>query len=217
MHPDPGSTILIQNPYLVHRLALATYKAQVPDTITALKEAMQILEQLDLDHTNDPETVALAGAIEKQLFEKEQGDEHLANAILYYQRGYYLLNNRQNGINLAFLLNCRADSSLDPIPVDKIADLVYANRTRRRVLTLCATDWEAITNRTNKAAQNAIMLHNAALSKDYKVSESTQKFWILVNKAEAHFGLGELAAYQEARTAAEALEHAPWMLEAFDQ
>ncbi len=215
-HPNPGSTI-IQNPYLVHRLALATYKAQVPDTITALKEAMKILAQLDLDHTNDPETVALAGAIEKQLFEKGEGDDHLANAILYYERGYYLLNNRQNGINLAFLLNCRADSSLDPTPADKIADLVYANRTRRRVLTLCTEDWDAIMKRPDKEIQNKLMLQDAELSTDYKASESAQKFWILANKAEAYFGLGELAPYQEARAAAEAVKPAPWMLEAFDQ
>jgi hypothetical protein len=52
------------------------------------------LGQLDLEHTNDPETVTIAGAIEKKYFELGQGDEHLSNAIPVFQRGYYLLNNR---------------------------------------------------------------------------------------------------------------------------
>jgi hypothetical protein len=82
------------DPYLLQRLALATYKSQKPDAITALKDALDLLAQLDLEHTNDPETVTLAGAIEKKYFELGQGDDHLNKAILLFQRGYYLLNNR---------------------------------------------------------------------------------------------------------------------------
>ena len=50
------------DPYLVHRLALATYKSQKPDAITALQEGIRLLGQLDLDHTNDPETTRGSGA-----------------------------------------------------------------------------------------------------------------------------------------------------------
>jgi hypothetical protein len=45
------------NSYLVHRLALATYKAKYPDEVTALKDALKLLDDIDLQHTNDTETV----------------------------------------------------------------------------------------------------------------------------------------------------------------
>ena len=41
-----------------------------------------MLKQIDLDHTNDTETVALAGAIEKHLYELGDGIDHLENAVL---------------------------------------------------------------------------------------------------------------------------------------
>ncbi|HZI53354.1 MAG TPA: tetratricopeptide repeat-containing protein, partial [Chitinophagaceae bacterium] len=135
---DSHDGLLINNnPYLIQRLALATYKSQKPDAITALKEALNLLGQLDLEHTNDPETVTIAGAIEKKYFELGQGDEHLSNAILFFQRGYYLLNNRYNCINLAYMQNCRANSSLCTTKEEQIADMVYASHTRRRVLQIC--------------------------------------------------------------------------------
>ena len=68
---------ITSDPYIIQRLALATYKAGEPDLVTALNDALALLRKLNLDHTNDPETVALAGSIEKKLYEQGQGDEHL--------------------------------------------------------------------------------------------------------------------------------------------
>lgn len=103
VHDGMESPAVSNNTYLIQRLALATYQAKQPNYIAALNNAIELLEKIDLARTNDPETVALAGSIEKHLFEEGQGDEHLNNAILLYQRGYYLLHNRHNGINLAYL------------------------------------------------------------------------------------------------------------------
>src|SRR5690606_31950826 len=128
------------NTYLIQRLALTTYQARQPNYIAALNNAIELLEKIDLARTNDPETVALAGSIEKHLFEEGQGDEHLNNAIVLYQRGYYLLHNRHNGINLAYLLQLRTTTMLDPQKEDKIADQVWANRIRKEVLELCKRD-----------------------------------------------------------------------------
>src|SRR5690606_6541982 len=83
------------NSYLIQRLALTTYKGE-PDNDAALKEAMEMLRKIDLDHSNDTETVVLAGRIEKRLFKNGAGDHHLNNAVLYFQRGYFLLHNRYN-------------------------------------------------------------------------------------------------------------------------
>jgi hypothetical protein len=214
---DAENNMIANDAYLIHRLALATYKAEEPAPIPALKEALKILYKLDLDHTNDSETVVLAGVIEKQLYEMGQGDQHLANAILYYERGYYLLNNRYNGINLAFLLNCRADSSLVKTKEEQIADMINANRTRQRVLMICHREWQAIHSPRDSNAKIVIMLEDKELSLTQKEEENEQKFWILVNKAEAHFGLGELEEYKKAIAEAKTIEHSPWMMNSFEQ
>lgn len=200
------------NAYLIQRLAMATYKAQLPDKITALKEALTLLDKLDLEHTNDSETVSLAGAIEKKLYEEGQGNEHLSHAILYFQRGYYLLNNRYNAINLAFTLNCRANSSLCATKEEQIADMIYANYTRKRVLDLCDKDWEDIVKRESKES----IMTTVAEQEAQRAFNNDQKFWIQINRAEAHFGLGNFEAYKSSRATAQELEHADWMMEAFD-
>jgi hypothetical protein len=205
------------DPYLIQRLAFATYKAKIPDVITALDESIKLLSRLDIDRTNDTETVSLAARIEKKLFEKGQGDQHLANAIQLYERGYFLLHNRYHGINLAFLMNKRADSSIDNTNEDKIADMVFANRIRRQVLKMCDDDWTEINNRKNRMAlkNNAGNVINLS---DYHVADDTdQMFWIQVNKAECHYGLGEMKDYRKAIAAAKEIDHADWMMKAYEK
>ncbi|WP_276503483.1 tetratricopeptide repeat-containing protein [Terrimonas pollutisoli] len=204
---------LSNDPYLIQRLTLATYKSQKPDAITALSDALKILGQLDLEHTNDPETVTLAGAIEKNFYELGQGDEHLNNAILFFQRGYYLLNNRYNCVNLAYMQNCRANSSLCSTKEEQIADMVYANHTRRRVLQVCENDWNDIIRREERLTKT--MADNDVLQKQ-KDYITGQKFWIHVNKAEAFFALGEFDNYKKSVEAAKQIEHKPWMMESFE-
>ena len=202
------------NSYLIHRLALATYKAKLPNEITALNEAISILDDLDLSHTNDSETVVLAGKIEKRLYFNGLGVEHLASAILYYERAFYLLHNRYNGVNLAFLINNRVDSNLFTTEQDKIADMILANRIRQTVLQICEKDWTALEQKSLRSETTGLPL-NEELVADQKRIETEQRFWILVNKAEAHFGLGEMTAYEAARKQAEDMEHSVWMMKAF--
>ena len=61
----PGMISCAGDPYLVHRLTLATQKAKQPDEITAYYDALKLLDQLNLDDTNDPETLGQAASIEK--------------------------------------------------------------------------------------------------------------------------------------------------------
>lgn len=208
---ESGNSVVNNDSYLVQRLALTTYKAQLPDKITALNNALELLGQLDLAHTNDPETVSQAGAIEKKLYEAGAGIDHLNDAILYFQRGYYLLNNRYNAINLAYSLNLRADSTLCTSTEEVIADLIYANYTRKRVLYLCDKDWADITKR--EATETPM---DDADKEERKAFFDEQKFWILINKAEAHYGLGEFENYKKAKAESAAIEHYNWMMEAFD-
>ena len=198
------------NTYLVQRLALTTYQARQPDYVTSLKSALALLDKIDLARTNDPETVALAGSIEKHLFEEGQGAEHLDNAILFFQRGYYLLHNRHNGINLAYLLHLRSVKTITNDNNEKMADLVWANRIRKEVLDICKRD-------TNKIAEMEarVSASNATISKEQLEIMNDQKFWIAVNRAEAHFGLNEMQQYEEATAAAKLVTHEEWMMESF--
>lgn len=117
--------------YLLHRLAFTTYKAGLPDLVTSLYESLELLESINPAYTNDPETVSSAGAIEKKLYEAGKGENHLDNSILYFQRGYFLLNNRYNGINLALTLVYPATSKLANSDQERIADLIFAPRIWR--------------------------------------------------------------------------------------
>ena len=202
------------NSYLVHRLALATYKAKQPNEISALKTAIDILDDLDLAHTNDAETVVLAGKIEKGLYFNGLGEEHLANAILYYERAFFLLRTRYNGINLAFLINNRVASNLYNTEQDRIADMVLANRIRRIVLELCDKDWATLESQSLSHSAAPIPT-NDQLAAEQTALENEQRFWILVNKAEAHYGLGEMAEYESAKEKAETITHNAWMMKAF--
>ncbi|MHA4846065.1 tetratricopeptide repeat-containing protein [Flavitalea antarctica] len=199
--------------FIIHRLAVAIYKGRQPDPVSAFREALNLLSQLDLAHTNDPETVTIAGAVEKKWFEYTGEEKHLSNAILFFQRGYYLLNNRYNGINLAYMLNCRVNSSICDTKEEKIADLVYASHTRRRVLYLCDKDLAAIQERENRETsehqQGEEYLKQHAL-------DTEQKFWIALNKAEAYYGLGMFTEYQNAKLVAASIKHKPWMMESFE-
>lgn len=203
---------IVNNPYLIQRLAFSTYKAKFPDEITALKEAIQLLDKLDLDHTNDPETVSLAGAIEKNLYENGEGDKHLEKALEFFHRAFYLLHNRYNGINLAFLLNCKASSDLNNTEEDIIADLVYANRTRREVLGICEKDLQQLAERSSKGNINESRL----IVTNNETSDADRKFWIQVNKAEALYGLGMFKEFEKTYQEAKLLDHAPWMLKSFE-
>ena len=198
------------NSYLIQRLALTTYKGE-PENDEALKEAISMLRKIDLDHSNDTETVVLAGRIEKRLFKNGAGDDHLNNAILYFQRGYFLLHNRYNGINLALLLTRRVNTNLYPQEEEKLADLVWANRIRREVLEMCEKEWDQIMERQQKKQEN-MLPGDSDFSEDQKHTDNENKFWIMANRAQAHFGLGNTEAYKIALDAALHIDHADWMI-----
>jgi len=198
--------------YLIQRLVLATYKAKEPDEVSALQEALGLLEALRPAESNDPETLGLAGAIEKRLFDQGQGHEHLDRAIRFYARGYYLRNDWYNGINFAYLLTLRADTPLDATTQEKIADMVCANRVRRDVVALCERDLRTMREGRQLAAGSV----DGASADELRARATEQEFWCLATLAEAQFGLGDLAGYEKTRGEATELAHASWMMETFD-
>jgi hypothetical protein len=199
--------------YLIHRLAFTTYKAAVPDLVNSLYESLELLESINLAHTNDPETVSSAGAIEKKLFECGEGVSHLENSILYFQRSYYLLNNRYNGVNLALTLVYRATTSLSPTEHEKVADLIFAQRTWKRVLFLSERDLPIILEK--EAIDKSRIDNGTKEGKELQEYYDSQKFWIAVNQAEASFGLGDFKAYHVHLENAKNIPHYAWMWDSF--
>jgi hypothetical protein len=200
---------MAHDPYLIQRLVLATYKAKQPNQLEALHEAKKLLEGLDPQDSNDPETVGLAGAIEKRLFEEGQGAAHLQAGIALFARGYYLRNDWYNAINFAYLLNVRADSELDETDNERVADLVWANRIRSEVIELCQRDLAEIAERETRVPDEAEKLGWGARYRE-------QRFWCLASVAEAYFGMGDFSRYAQARADAVAASHATWMVETVD-
>ena len=190
-----GEISHVGDPYLIHRLVLATYKAKKPDSITALREALNLLGQLNLPETNDPETLGLAGAIEKRLFEEKQGIEHLELAIDYYRRGYVLKHDHYNGINLAYLLDLRTGTDADPTAAEKIADHVEASRIRHDVLKICSS---VIQDLQQKKKELATLPDSDSIRTDV----DNRLYWVFATQAEAYFGLGEIQKGQLVRESA---------------
>jgi tetratricopeptide (TPR) repeat protein len=142
--------------------------------------------------STDTETLGLWGAIHKRLWDLSQDATQLDTAIFAYEKGFYLKNDYYNGINLAYLLNLRASLAVDR--VEAIADFVLAQRTRRRIVTICVS----------------------LLGQKNLPSET---YWILATLAEAWFGLGDQARADLYLKQAKALIPPPadWMKESTTQ
>jgi hypothetical protein len=180
--------------YISQRLALATYKSKLPSPEAALKEAADILDTLAPGTSTDTETLGLYGAVYKRLWDLTTMKPHLDKAIWAHEKGFYVKNDYYNGINLAFLLNVRAALNTQE-PAEAIADFVVAQRTRRRVLTLCQ-----------------------ALIDSTPSPKGADLYWIKATMAEALFGLGEEAKAQEILDKAKTQpDVASWMIQSTEE
>jgi hypothetical protein len=74
--PEEKQTAKSEDPYILQRLALATYKSEYPSLKEALIEARDLLSLLEPRTSNDTETLGLWGSVHKQLCQltKERSD-----------------------------------------------------------------------------------------------------------------------------------------------
>lgn len=187
-----------EDPYIIQRLALLTYKSKLPTEVGALKEARDLLVALDPATSNDTETLGLWGAVHKRLWTLTKDRGQLDEAIRGYERGFYLRNDYYNGINLAYLLNVRAAEGADP--AEAIADFVQARRVRREVLAICEQWLE------NNPLPDAQSTSPEAVEQAQK-----SRYWVLATVGEAYLGLGEGPRGREQLKTAYAAAPAPWM------
>ncbi len=188
-----------EDPYIIQQLALVTYKSKLPTPQKALEEARDLLLTLNPETSNDTETLGMWGAVHKRLWDlthegsPEEAARYLDEAVRGYERGFYLRNDYYNGINLAFILNVRAANAASR--AEAIADFVQAERVRREVLSIC----EAILEKERQTGADKL--------------PTSDKYWVLATVAEAHLGLGDEAAAEQALNDAEAIPPPEsWML-----
>jgi len=184
--------------YISQQLALATYKGEKPDKVTALNEAKIILSKLDPDNTHDAETLGLWGAIHKRLWQHDSTNRtHLENAIHAYERGFYLRNDYYNGVNYAYLLNIRATLS-DMALADAVTDWVTAQRVRHQVINICK---KLLNKVESEAAED-------------KQAEFLQgdDYWIVATLWEAYVGIGDIANATKWEKEARERAREEWMI-----
>jgi tetratricopeptide repeat protein len=187
-----------EDPYIVQRLALLTYKSKDPYEAAALEEASKLLSTLAPQTSNDTETLGLWGAIHKRIYSLNKDRNALDESVRAYERGFYLRNDYYNGINFAFMLNIRAAQAADS--AEAIADFVQARRVRKEVLTICE-EWLA----ANKPPGGEGVAENAM--KQYQENQ----YWVLATMAEAHIGLEDETRGGARLAEAFALAPADWM------
>jgi hypothetical protein len=183
----PGEPVIErpEDPYIIQRLALLTYKSKHPSEDAALKEARELLTVLNPATSNDTETLGLWGAVHKRLWESTRDAAYLDEAVRSHERGFYLRNDYYNGINLAYLLNIRCANT--NTPAEAIADFVQAQRIRREVLEVC---------------RNFLNTEKPTLDVQY---------WVKATQAEACFGMGDEVQGQQVLAEAMSLPVAQWM------
>lgn len=179
------------NEYLLQKLALATYKSEIPNKTDSLKEALCILESLNIKQTTNPETLGLAGAIYKRLWEESKDYIYLNDSIKYYEKGFYIKNDYYNGINLAYLYNVKANDEKEKN--QRITDFITANRIREKVISIC-----------NK-------LYGAD-----NFYERSDQYWIIATLEEAYFALGYQEKYESFKNKTKSLTSDNWKKESTD-
>lgn len=123
-----------QDPYIIQKLALATYKSKKPSPLEALIKGLMIIELLNPVRSNDPETLGITGAIRKRLWQETNDLAQLDSAIIFYERGFNIRQDYYNGENLALCYEHRAatQNNLE----DAMFDRVSAKKIRRTIIEL---------------------------------------------------------------------------------
>jgi hypothetical protein len=137
---ERASAKAANEPYFIQQQALCRYKSGQPSKNTALLDALQILQPLKPDESNDPETLGLAGAIYKNLWLLQQDPAYLDRAINYYGKGFKLRNDYYTGENYALSLNMK--SQLEKDNDERIYLKMESKKTRQSIVTKLEADVE---------------------------------------------------------------------------
>jgi len=190
---------------LAQEHALCTYKDPDLPVRSRLDQALEILNTADaLLETKNPETLGLAGAIFKRIWEVGGQKIHLEHSLSYYLRGFQLKSEGERdfaddrgytGINAAFVL-------------DQLAGL-EAQQAQSAGMTSTVAD-----ERRKQAADIRTELKEKLPELAVRVESLNTDYWYLVTIAEACFGLSKYEEAGEWLKKAGALPNIPsWELE----
>jgi tetratricopeptide (TPR) repeat protein len=121
-----------EEPDILQKLALSTYKSKLPDEISALHAGLVVLEPLKPELSNDPETLGIAGAIYKRLWLFQNDRAALDLAIRLYGRGFEVRRDYYNGENFALCFEYRAQEHTEY--TEKVYDFMSAQKIRRSIM-----------------------------------------------------------------------------------
>lgn len=177
--------------YFVQQQALATYKSKEPSAQMALTKALGIINALEPDNTNDPETLGIAGAIYKNLFFETREKTYLDKALELYNKGLSVADDYYTGENYVTCLELQEDEASDA-----------EEETYYRVAA-------------NKARAQVIGLINAIDDDDLKTRQDEK--WVYATKANMLRGLGNDLEADEAEARFRLLTDVAWEIETFDK
>ena len=155
--------------------ALCTYKDPDLPISDRLDRALKILNKADdLLETKNQETLGLAGAIYKRIWEVDGQKQNLERSLSYYERGYKLgpVNDcGYTGINASYVLDQLA--GLEGIQAKEAGTASEMAKERRAQAESIREDLVSVL---------------PGLAEQTK--ELGEQYWFLVTIAEAYFGLG---------------------------
>lgn len=174
---------------LCQQQALCTYKDDERPPEQRFERALQLLQQADpLKHSNNSETLGLAGAISKRQWQHNGRHDSLERALGFYRRGAELGEatdwydkKAYCAINLVFLL----DNYCAQLKGSDVVEVQLVDSVREQ-----ARQW-----------REQITQHSAVLAAE---QTGSARWWSQVTVAEALFGLGE---FEQARGWLEQARH----------
>lgn len=144
--------------YFIQQQALCTYKSKQPSEGASLLDALNIIRLLDVDNTNDPETLGITGAIYKRMWLVDNDIEYLNRAIEYYQKGFHINSDYYTGENYALCLDFKAANITDE--EERIYCKMAAKKTRIQIIEII----KSIFDQENYEQRNDIKWLYASLS-----------------------------------------------------
>lgn len=179
-----------QNPYLRQQTALHTYKSKYPSEPLALMDAHKILEPLEPEKSNDPETLGLSGAIYKRLWEYNNDLATLNKAILFYEKGFELRGDYYTGENAATSIEVRAGLQEDE------NEALYDRMTATKIRTTIVETLFSVLD-------------------GEEFAERSDQIWVYATLANCLFALGQIDDAKKYETLFFGLTPADWQKETY--
>lgn len=186
---EDASKAYPSNEFIIQRMTLMIYKSKMPDPLTALNDAFNVLKKLSPDKTTDPETLGLAGAIYKRLYEETGNIADLEQSLWFYTRGFYVKQDYYNGINVAYLYTLKA--TLSDNQMEAFANYGQGIEIRKKVIAICKS-LQAIPGFRSRDDQEWIFLTlaEAAVGGGFQAEEEAVYLELFENNPHSSFAMG---------------------------